>query len=413
MTDKYEYVKGKYGGQMKLWNHNNPFEDQAMEQLHKTASMPFIFKHLAGMPDVHLGKGATIGSVIATKKAIIPAAVGVDIGCGMQAVKLSITAEDLPDNLLEIRRQIEQAIQCGGLGKYGGFNPKKRKHYLGYSMAESIWNSQLYERYQMILDKHPKIETQWCITQLGSLGTGNHFIEMCLDESGNVWLMLHSGSRGLGNRIGSYFIDKAKEACAKWHVTTTLPDDDLAYLPEETELFDDYMDALGFAQDYAKLNRKIMMDLTIGVLRKQIDKEFTIIGDEAIDCHHNYVSKEHHFNENIWVTRKGAVSARVGQLGIIPSAMGKNSFIVEGLGNADSFQSCSHGAGRVMSRTKAKQLISLEDHVKATDGVECRKDSGVIDESPAAYKDIDVVMEAQTDLVKIKEKLKAILNVKG
>lgn len=394
---------------IKHWTKGVQLEDEARKQLQNLASLPFIHKHIAAMPDVHWGMGATIGSVIATKGAIVPAAVGVDIGCGMMAVKTSLTANDLPDNLHAIRCDIEAAVPHGRSDN-GGKNDKGRWQSLPENVAD-IWADGLGTRYHDIISKHPKAKAFNTYSQLGTLGTGNHFIEVCLDENDSVWVMLHSGSRGVGNRIGMYFIQQAKKEMERWYIDSYLPDKDLSYLVENTEIFDDYVDAVGWAQNYAKINREIIMKNTLKALAKHT-KDFLLV-DGAINCHHNYIAKENHFKANVWVTRKGAVRARKGDLGIIPGSMGTGSFIVQGLGNEDSFCSCSHGAGRVMSRTEAKRKISLEDHAKAMTGIEARLDVDVIDESPAAYKDINAVMNAQSDLVEIKHRLRQVINVKG
>ena len=385
---------------IKSWTEGVAFEDQAFAQVLNVTSLPFVHKHVAVMPDVHWGIGATVGSVIPTKGAIIPAAVGVDIGCGMVAARTTLTANDLPESLSGIRAEIEDAVPVGqGEHKVSPYKDTYRKSGLAG-----------------LLDKHPKLATMtrgniWdkAVRQTGSLGGGNHFIEVCLDTEDRVWVMLHSGSRGVGNLIGRYFIEIAKEDMRTHHIN--LRDVNLAYVSEGTQHFDDYVEAVAWAQDYAANNRDVMMKLVIEALRKHLP-DFKI-EDAAINCHHNYVQQENHFGANVWVTRKGAVSAREGQLGIIPGSMGERSFIVRGKGNPESFCSCSHGAGRVMSRGKAKQAISLDDHAEATRGVECRKDVGVLDESPAAYKDIDAVMAAQDDLVEIVHTLKQVLCVKG
>ena len=395
------------GNKLKGWVEGVYIDDNTLEQAYKLAAMPFIHKHVALMPDAHVGIGATVGSVIATKGAIIPAAVGVDLGCGMVAQQTSLKASDLPDNLHELRCDIEEAVPHGRSDN-GGKNDKGG--WLDNIPQEALeeWKI-LNPRYQAILEKHPKAASYNNINQLGTLGTGNHFVEICLDENQKVWIMLHSGSRGLGNKIGMYFIELAKKEMERWMIN--LPDKDLAYLPEGTTYFHDYMEAVELAQDFARVNREIMLYRVKQVLLKHFPS-FTIT-QEAVNCHHNYVSRENHSGTNVLITRKGAVRARKGDLGIIPGSMGAKSFIVRGLGNEESFCSCSHGAGRVMSRTEAKKLITLDDHVKATAGVECRKDEGVIDESPAAYKDIDAVMEAQKDLVEIVHTLKQVLCVKG
>lgn len=394
---------------LKLWDSHGPFEPQAMQQLRNIASLPFIHSHVAGMPDVHLGKGATVGSVIATKGAIVPAAVGVDIGCGMMAVRLSLTANELPDNLDHIRSMIERAVPKGF-----ETNQSARHHKGGWAdtpnTISSIWWDRFESRYRAILRKHPKVDGMTS-NQLGTMGGGNHFIEVCLDEEDRVWVMLHSGSRGTGNRIGTYFIDQAKELMAQNRIDFWLADKDLAYLAEGTAMFDDYIEAMSFAQDYAMANREIMMNRVLGVLRSELP---TFKTDKvAINCHHNYTTRENHFGQNVWLTRKGAVRAREGDLGIIPGSMGTGSFIVRGRGNPESFHSCSHGAGRVMSRGQAKKLISLDEHKAAVAGISCRTDEGVLDESPAAYKDIGAVMAAQDDLVEILHRLRQTINIKG
>lgn len=393
---------------IKMWTKGVLVEDQAMQQLRNIASMPFIHSHVAAMPDVHWGMGATIGSVIATKGVIIPAAVGVDLGCGMMAVKTTLRAEDMPDNLHAIRSEIEAAVphgrtDNGGKNDRGAFSDTPPQH-------EARWTI-LSDRYKAIIEKHPKAKGFNGSNHLGTLGTGNHFIEICLDENNDVWVMLHSGSRGPGNRIGTYFIEAAKREMEKYHITEFLPDKDLSYLVEHTELFDDYVEAVHWAQDFALQNRMAMMDSTLAAISMHV-KPFSIT-ETAVNCHHNYVEMENHFGSNVWVTRKGAVRARSGDLGIIPGSMGTGSFIVRGKGNRDSFCSCSHGAGRAMSRGAAKKMISLEDHAKAMAGIEARLDADVIDESPAAYKDIGAVMAAQDDLVEIVYRLKQIVNVKG
>lgn len=393
---------------IKSWTKGVPIEESARKQLHNIANLPFIHRHVAVMPDVHWGKGATIGSVIATKNAIVPAAVGVDLGCGVNAVKTTLFAKDLPDNLSTLRHAIEEVIphgrtNNGGLGDKGAFNEIPTSHM-------NRWNK-LQARYNAIIEKHPLAKGFNTYNHMGTLGGGNHFFEICLDEDQAVWIMLHSGSRGAGNKIGQYFIEAAKREMEKYHIDSYLPDQDLSYLVEHTELFDDYVEAVQWAQDFALENRNAMMEAAIGVMKKHLPPFVT--ADFAINCHHNYVDREHHFGENVWVTRKGAVRARTGDLGIIPGSMGTGSFIVRGLGNEDSFHSCSHGAGRVMSRGAAKKLITMEDHAKAMTGIEARLDEGVLDESPAAYKDINAVMDAQSDLVEIVARLRQVLNIKG
>ena len=393
-------------GLVKAWVDGVPFEDAARKQVENVAAMPFVFKHVAVMPDVHAGIGATVGTVVATDKAIIPAAVGVDIGCGMIAAPLDITSSDLPDNLHAMRSAIEAAVPHGRSDNGGRNDVGAHRE----PVCDHEWAS-LRARWTAIADKHPKIAHQRVTHQLGTLGTGNHFIEVCLDESNRVWVMLHSGSRGQGNAIGSYFIEKAKREMERWHIH--LPDSDLAYLPEGSEHFADYMDAVEWAQEYAATNRDIMLRATIHAIASTMGRNVNVDGERAVNCHHNYVSRENHFGRNVLVTRKGAVRAREGDLGIIPGSMGARSFIVRGKGNPESFCSCSHGAGRRMSRTEAKRTFTAADHERATAGVECRKDTDVIDETPAAYKDIDAVMAAQSDLVEVVHTLKQVLCVKG
>lgn len=382
-----------------IWT--NDVEFQALNQLVNVAQLPIIAGHVAGMPDVHAGVGATVGSVIPTRKAIIPAAVGVDIGCGMMAIQLSLSADDLPDSLSTVRTEIEKAVPVG-------FN----QHDAGGLRVEGV--RRLSDRYEALLKQTPalvkmqKDPSNWAY-QIGTLGGGNHFIELCLDESGKVWVMLHSGSRGIGNKIGQHFISVAKEEMLR--LDANLPDKNLAYLSEGTQYFNDYIDAVGWAQDYAMENRREMMVLVLAALRKHLP-EFTVV-DHAINCHHNYVQVEIHFGEEVFITRKGAIRAGIGEKGIIPGSMGAKSFIVSGKGNSQSFCSCSHGAGRRMSRSEAKRRFSEHDLKKQTAGVECRKDAGVIDEIPGAYKDIDEVMDNQTDLVEILHTLRQVLCVKG
>lgn len=401
-------VRPGIGVPIKAWTRGVQFQEEAKQQLLNVAQMPFIHKYVAVMPDVHLGYGASIGSVIPTTGAIIPAAVGVDIGCGMMAVKTSLTASDLPDNLSGVRTSIEEAVPHGRTDN-GGRNDRG-----GWKVppgtVDNAWDKMLPE-FCSIADKHPKVAKANALKHLGTLGTGNHFIEVCLDEENAVWVMLHSGSRGVGNRIGSYFIQLAREDMRRWFIN--LPDIDLAYLPEGTDHFNDYVQAVAWAQNFALTNRELMMRRVLEALSasKGIPQFFSEL--EAVQCHHNYVDREHHFGKNVLVTRKGAVRARKGDMGIIPGSMGARSFIVRGLGNPDSFHSCSHGAGRAMSRTEAKRRFTVEDHQKATEGVECRKDAEVIDETPAAYKSIDAVMAAQSDLVEIVHTLKQVVCVKG
>ncbi len=400
-------VMNTSAGLVKMWTRGVPVEDAAKEQLRNVASMPFIHKWVAAMPDVHWGMGATIGSVIPTKAAIIPAAVGVDLGCGMMAVRTSLSASDLPDSLRGVRRAIEKAVPHGRSPKRGG-RDKGAWGNVPDEVAE-VWTSELAADFERICVKHPKVAKSNHVAHLGTLGTGNHFIEVCLDESDAVWVMLHSGSRGVGNRIGTYFINLAKEEMRRWHID--LVDRNLAYLPEGTEYFDDYVEAVDWAQRFARLNREQMMRATLRALREELGP---FRADSlAVNCHHNYVAREHHYGEDVYVTRKGAVRAGRGELGIIPGSMGTRSYIVRGKGNEESFCSCSHGAGRAMSRTEAKRRFRVEDHIKATEGVECRKDAAVIDETPMAYKDIEAVMAAQEDLVEVVHTLRQQVCVKG
>lgn len=408
----YSYVENPLGGKnLKLWNSHADFEPQAMEQLYQTAALPVIFSHVAGMPDVHLGYGATVGSVIATDKAIIPSAVGVDIGCGMCAVRTTLTANDLPDSLGHVRAAIEAKVPHGRSG--GGHQQFDKGGWkVTPNSVAKAWRDKLSDRFDVISEKHKKIGQANSLNHLGTLGGGNHFIEVCLDEEDRVWVMLHSGSRGVGNSIGRYFIDKAMAEAEKYRISSYLPNKELAYLVEHTEVFDDYVEAMLWAQDFASINRQLMLERTLQALRDVIPVPFTL-DKKAINCHHNYAEREHHFGENVWVTRKGAVRARVDDMGIIPGSMGAKSFIVRGLGNADSFCSCSHGAGRVMSRSEAKRVVSLEDHAKALEGIEARVDESTLDETPSAYKDIDAVMSAQTDLVEVVHTLRQVVNIKG
>lgn len=408
MTEHAYEVMQDGGVPIKSWTKGVSFEPEAQQQLKNISRLPFIHKWIAAMPDVHLGKGATIGSVVPTLGAVIPAAVGVDIGCGMMAVRTALSASDLPDNLAAIRNAIERAVPHGRSTHARGGRDKGAWANIPEDVL-TAW-APLSAQFEVLKEKHRVLKSTNNINHLGTLGTGNHFIEMCLDEHNSVWLMLHSGSRGVGNRIGTHFIEKAKKDMERWHIQ--LPDRDLAYLPEGTEHFDEYIEAVAWAQNFARINREVMMARVIDAVKNVLHREFES-RMEAVNCHHNYVSRENHYGKNVLVTRKGAVRAREGEMGIIPGSMGARSFIVRGLGNIESFCSCSHGAGRVMSRTKAKQLVSLEEHCKATDGVECRKDVDVIDETPSAYKPIEKVMDAQKDLVEVVYSLKQVVCVKG
>ena len=409
MADNFVVYKGDQVP-IKAWVKGVQVQSEAIDQLKNVASLRIVFKHVAAMPDVHYGMGATIGSVVPTKGAVIPAAVGVDIGCGMMAIQTGLKKFDLP-KLKVVRKMIESVIPRGfakeGSHVLGGWGQRISKH------TQQIWDTKLSEWYDHIIEKNPGIRIGNDINHLGTLGSGNHFVEVCLDVMDNVWIMLHSGSRGVGNRIGRYFISKAKEEMEKYHIH--LPDKNLAYFPKETRGFDEYLEGAEWAQYYAQLNRELMMEAIQDGLLQLPGVPQKRAGDVLfrVNCHHNYVTYEHHFGENVLVTRKGAVRAREGDLGIIPGSMGTKSYIVEGKGNPDSFMSCSHGAGRAMSRRKAKELFTLDDHIKATEGVECRKDESVLDETPGAYKDLETVMAAQTDLVKIVHTLKQIVCIKG
>ena len=375
-NETYDTMNVEGGRHVKMWTRGVPVDEQAKTQLANIARMPFVHSHLAVMPDVHVGKGATVGSVIATQGAIIPAAVGVDIGCGMMAVQTSLKASDLPESLATLRSRIERAVPHGSVKTRG----RNDRGSWGTAPDPVLarWSG-LSERCNAITAKHPKLKPKEPQKQLGTLGGGNHFIELARQD------------------MKKHFIN--------------LPDRDLAYLVEGTSHFDDYVEAMTWAQDYAAENRRAMMDAVLRVMREEL-RPFAM-GEVAVNCHHNYCTRERHFDEELIVTRKGAVSAKAGELGIIPGSMGARSYIVRGLGNTASFESCSHGAGRVMSRTAARARFTVADHEAATAGVECRKDKDVIDETPAAYKDIDAVMEAQRDLVEIAYTLKQVLCVKG
>jgi tRNA-splicing ligase RtcB len=412
----YDHVETGHAP-LKMWTRGVPVEDAAMQQLRNVAGLPFVFRHVAAMPDVHWGKGATVGSVFATTKAIIPAAVGVDIGCGMAAAMTELVAADLPDNLHRVRSAIEAAVPHGRTDNGG---PNDRGAWgEPPSAAIEAWTATPDRKAPLaddfrkdVLERHPKLSRLLARgpAHLGTLGTGNHFIEVCLDEADRVWVMLHSGSRGIGNAVGTYFIELAKEEMRRWFVN--LPDQDLAYLAEGSEHFWDYVKAVRWAQDYARVNRELMLRSTLGGMRQALGRPFRA-DLVVVNCHHNYVAREKHFGREVWLTRKGAVRAGLGELGIIPGSMGVRSFIVRGKGHRESFLSCSHGAGRAMSRNEAKRRYTLEDHARATAGVECRKDAEVIDETPMAYKDIGAVMAAQADLVDIVHTLKQVVCVKG
>jgi tRNA-splicing ligase RtcB len=394
-------------GLIKAWTRGVQVEDAAAKQLQNLAAMPFVGPWVAAMPDVHLGMGATVGSVIPTDAAIIPAAVGVDIGCGMMAVQTSLRAEHLPDNLRAVRYAIEAAVPHGrtangGKGDRGAWGAVP-------DVVAAVWTQGLQSGFDAIVAKNPKLARANHVSHLGTLGTGNHFIEVCLDETDHVWVMLHSGSRGIGNTMGSTYIEIAKNEMRRWSIQ--LADVDLAYLPEGSEHFGDYVRAVSWAQDFASQNRALMMRATLLAIEGVLGP--VQVGEHAVNCHHNYVSKEEHFGRRVWITRKGAVRAGAGELGIIPGSMGASSYIVRGKGNPESYCSCSHGAGRAMSRNEARRRFTVDDHVRMTAGVECRKDADVIDETPAAYKNIDAVMAAQSDLVEIVHRLRQVVCVKG
>ncbi len=380
MEKSYNLIQPENGVPIKAWTKGVAIEAVAEKQLRNVAAMPFIYKWVSAMPDVHWGIGATVGSVIPTKGAIIPAAVGVDIGCGMMALRTTLNANQLPDNLKPLRTAIEKAVphgrtNNGGRGDRGAWGELPTRQI-------GVWR-QLQNGYKVLIEKYPKLDRGNDVNHLGTLGTGNHFIEVCLDESDQVWFMLHSGSRGVGNRIGMFFI------------------------------VEDYVDAVSWAQEFALYNRKLMMEQLIDAVAESGQLPAFTMTETAVNCHHNYVAREEHYGANVFVTRKGAVRAGKGDMGIIPGSMGARSYIVRGLGNDESFHSCSHGAGRAMSRNEAKRRFSIDDHIKATAGVECRKDADVIDETPMAYKPIDDVMNAQKDLVEIVHTLRQVVCVKG
>lgn len=407
---KIIYEKGKMNCPLKVFDGEGkvPIDEKTIDQAKTYCGLPFV-THASLMPDAHYGKGSTVGSVVATQKVIIPAMVGVDIGCGMMALKTSLQAGDLPQSLKAVREGIESEVPHGRTDR-GGKNDRGGWRECIPKEVEQRWNLALKKDFEKVCERHPKIQKSNHVNHLGSLGGGNHFIEVCLDLEDSVWFMLHSGSRGVGNRIGNYFISLAKEDMRKYFIN--LPDRDLAYIPEGSSYFWDYFRALLWAQKYAKINREIMMKRIIESVRDTIKIPFTII-DEAVNCHHNYVTRETHYNEEFWVTRKGAVRAGKGDLGIIPGSMGAKSFIVRGKGNTDSLQSCSHGAGRIMSRNEAKKSFTKKDIEEQTRGVECKKDSSVVDEVPKAYKPIEKVMAAQSDLIEIVTELRQVICIKG
>ncbi len=401
------------GNPLRVWNDGVEIEDQAMQQARNAAQLDIVVHHVALMPDAHFGKGATVGSVIPTlPNAIIPAAVGVDIGCGMIAQRTSLRASDLPDTLRETRLKLEAKIPHG---RTSGRRRRDRGSW-GHppDFVVDAWNEHLAAGHAQLSEREPRLARANSIHHLGTMGTGNHFLEVCLDEVQRVWLMLHSGSRGIGAAIGNLFIEKAKREMGER--LGSLPDGDLAYLIDDesgANAFSEYVFAVGWAQGFARINRQLMMDRAVETLRSSDELPKFTLEEKAVNCHHNYVQRERHFGADCWVTRKGAIQAKRGQLGIIPGSMGARSYIVRGKGSADSFESCSHGAGRRMSRNKARKTISVENHAKALTDVECRKNESTLDETPAAYKDIDAVMNAQRDLVEPVHTLRQVLCVKG
>ncbi|MFZ5439040.1 MAG: RtcB family protein [Myxococcota bacterium] len=398
-TTSFDLIENAGHAPVKAWTRGVPVEPKALDQLRRTASLPIIHGWVAAMPDVHVGIGATVGSVVPTRGAVIPAAVGVDIGCGMSAVCTTLKAEDLPTSLKGFRTAIEMRVPVG-----------RGVHRKSSPLRDEVW-AKLGPRYWKLVDARPTLGSKDPSAQLGTLGTGNHFVEVCLDEQDRVWFMLHSGSRGLGNRFGTVFIELARDDMRAHDAN--LPDEDLAYLREGTAHFDEYVEAVSLAQEYAAENRRLMMAAVVEAAKStRVIKPFdaTVM---VVDCHHNYVARETHFGAEVLVTRKGAVRAGKGQLGIIPGSMGARSYIVRGKGNAESFESCSHGAGRALSRTAARAQFTVAQHEAATQGIECRKDEGVLDETPAAYKPIEAVMAAQQDLVEVLHTLRQVICVKG
>lgn len=397
------------GVPIRAWIRGVELDEAARAQLLRTAELPVVQGHLAVMPDVHWGMGATIGSVIPTVGAIVPAAVGVDLGCGMCAVRTSLDASDLPDDLRRLRVAIEKAVPHGrtaggGRRDQGAWGEPPRR-------VANLWREHLEGRFARLCERYPVLERANHLVHLGTLGTGNHFVELCLDEEQALWVMLHSGSRGIGNRIATVFIEKARKAMGRR--LADLPDRDLAWLSEGDPVFDDYVEAVGWAQDYARLNRRAMMEQVLEALAGVRGLPRFRADLKVVDCHHNYVERERHFGRECWVTRKGAVRAGRGELGIVPGSMGARSHVVRGLGNPMSYESCSHGAGRSLSRSEARRRFTVEEHARATAHVECRKDEAVLDETPMAYKDIDAVMAAQSDLVEVVHTLTQVVCVKG
>jgi tRNA-splicing ligase RtcB len=404
----FEVIATDNGHIVKMWSHGVPFETNTIEQLKKTASMPFLFHHLAAMPDAHLGVGSTIGTVFPTLGAICPATCGVDIGCGMMATHTTLKRKDFAD-LHAVRLAIEAAVPCGrtnngGQGDRGAWGTIP-------PFVQGRWDLLFDNDYDVITMVDPGAKARNTVNQLGTLGSGNHFIELSEDENGDVWIVLHSGSRGLGNKIGTYFTSVAQKLCEKFFIA--LPDKDLAYLPVDTQEFRNYKRAVELAQRFAWENRLVMMENIKSAIGGYTDGSVCFAEHETVHCHHNYISWERHFGKDITVTRKGAVRAQVGDMGIIPGSMGAKTFIVRGLGNRESFCTCSHGAGRTMGRREAERRFTVEQHALATSGIECDKTASTLDETPACYKDIDSVMAAQSDLVEIVHTLKQFVNVKG
>ena len=405
IMSNFEVIDAGNGRFIKAWKKGVGYESKAIDQLKNIAKMPFVFRYVASMPDAHWGMGTTVGTVLPTQRAIVPAAVGVDIGCGMVGACLDLTRTDIDAG--RVRAEIEAAVPhgrtCnGGPGDRGAWGEVPED-------INQVWESKFAERYERMCSKHPGARAHNTTVHLGTLGTGNHFLELCVDENEHVWVVIHSGSRGMGNKIGQYFTETAKKHCERWFIE--LPDPDLAYLPEGIQEFHDYREAVTLAQEFAWENRLIMMARAIVAV--EMVTGATVRKLEDVHCHHNYIAWENHFGKNVIVTRKGAVRARAGDMGIIPGSMGARTYIVRGLGNPDSFCSCSHGAGRAMSRSEAVRRFTVEDHRLATEGVECLKDESVLDETPGAYKDIEAVMAAQSDLVEPVHRLKQFVCVKG
>jgi tRNA-splicing ligase RtcB len=410
----FEVIDAGDGKFVKSWTRGGLLDERAKKQLIETAQMPFIYRWLCAMPDTHWGMGATVGSVLPTSGAIIPSAVGVDIGCGMIAVRSNLTYQafmeclgDFP--LSRLRHSLEKAVPAGrshngdrtrDVGSWGNVP----------TVVMNAWKSGLEDKFNLILDQNKGIKPQNDVNHLGTLGTGNHFIELERDENDYVWIMIHSGSRGIGSRFGSHFMRQAKDWCNRWFVK--LPNPDLAYLVEGTQEFNNYLKAVNFCQRFAWISRELMLKAVAEEIHNLLPSSFELT-DERVHCHHNYVVKEKHFGKDVWVTRKGAVRAGEGDYGLIPGSMGAKSFVVKGKGSKDSFESCSHGAGRLMGRNEAKKQISMEQHKRSLAGIECDADGSTLDESPAAYKPIELVMEAQKDLVEVVHTFSQFLCIKG